>query len=62
MLERKWNVLALSDTKVKEKSECKFRRVCGVVSGCAREGVVLLRIKRFLDGVVEYREVSARLT
>ena len=33
----------------------------GVVNGHAREGVALLLSKWVLDGVVEYRMVSARL-
>ena len=58
MLERKWNVLALSETKEKGKSECKFgsvvERVFGVVNRRAREGVALLLNKRVLEGVVGY--------
>ena len=50
---------------MKGKGECIFGsvvgRVSGVVEGRAREGVVLLLSKRMLEGVVEYREVSARL-
>ena len=50
---------------MKIKGECISRsvvgRVSGVVNGRAREGVALLLSKRVLEGVVEYREVSARL-
>ena len=65
MIERKLNVLALSETKVKRKGERIFGsvvgRVSGVVDGHAREEVVLLLSKQVLEGAVDYREVSARL-
>ena len=35
-------------------------RVSGVVNGHAKEGVAFLLSKRVLEGVVEYKEVSAR--
>ena len=58
---RKLDVLALSETKVKRTGECIFGRVSGVVNGRASEGVGLLLSKRVLEGVVEYRKMSARL-
>ena len=64
MLERKLQVLAFIETKMKGK-ECNFEsvvgRVSGVVNGRAREGVALLLGKRVQEGVVEYRELSDRL-
>ena len=57
-LERKLTVLALSETKVKGKGECKFgsavRRVSGVVNGRARKDVVSHLSNQVLDGVVKY--------
>ena len=57
--------LAVSETKVKGKGERIFGslvgRLSGVVNGHARKVVALLLNKRVLEGVVEYREVSARL-
>ena len=65
MLEQNLVVLALSETKVKGKGARIFRsvvgRVSGVVKGNAREGVALHLSKRWLEGVVEYSEVSAWL-
>ena len=58
MLERKLEVLALSETKVKGKGERIFGSVVGresgVVNGHAREGVALLLSKRVLEGAIEY--------
>ena len=44
-VERKSDVLALSETKMKGKGECIFGRVV------AREGVALLLSKRVLEGL-----------
>ena len=56
MLERKWDVLALSETKVKGRGELIFGRIVGRVSGevngHTRERDVLLLSKRVLEGVV----------
>ena len=50
---------------MKGKGECifgsGFGRVPGEVNGRAREGIALLLSKHVLEGVEEYREVSARL-
>ena len=65
MFERKLNVLALSETKVKGNGKRIFGSVVGRVSGVVnehcRERVALLLTKRVLEGFVDYREVSARL-
>ena len=63
--ERKLDVLALSETKMKGKGEREFGsvngRVSGVVRGRAREGVALLLSTDVLNSVVEWKEVSSRL-
>ena len=63
--ERKLDVLALCETKMKGKGEREFGEVIGRVSGVergrAKEGVALLLRKWMLDKVVEWKEVSSRL-
>ena len=55
---------ALSETKLKGKSEVMFGEVVGRVSGVAvgtvREGVALLLSGRLMRCVVEWKEVSSR--
>ena len=64
MLERKFVVLALSETKVKGKGECRFgsvvERVSGVENERAKEELALLLSKQVLDRVEQYWKVSAR--
>ena len=59
------DVLALSETKMKGKGECKFGdvvgRKSGVMNGRAREGVALLVSDRVREKVVEWKEVSSRV-
>ena len=63
--ERKLDVLALSETKMKGKGEVTFGemtgRVSGVERGRAREGVALLLSEWMVSKVVEWKEVSSRL-
>ena len=63
--ERKLDVLALSETKMKGKGECEFGsvrgRLSGVARGRAREGVALLLSAEVLKCAVEWKEVSSRL-
>ena len=63
--ERKYDVLALSETKMKGKGECQFGcvsgRRSGVDRGRAREGVAILVSARVLQCVQEWKEVSSRL-
>ena len=63
--ERKLDVLALSETKMKGKGESVFGavkgRISGVMNGRAREGVGLLLSERLMACVVEWKEVSSRL-
>lgn len=65
MLERKIDVLALSETKIKGRGEVMFGNVRGRVSGVevgrAREGVALLVSEWLERKVVEWKEVSSRL-
>lgn len=62
---RKYGVLALNETKMKGKGECKFGSVngrrSGVDGGRAREGVVILMSEEVRECVVECKELSARL-
>ena len=63
--DRKLDVLALSETKMKGKGESVFGavkgRISGVMNGRAREGVGLLLSERLMACVVEWKEVSSRL-
>ena len=63
--DRKLDVLALSETKMKGKGESVFGavkgRISGVMNGRAREGVGLLLSERLMTCVVEWKEVSSRL-
>ena len=56
-LRRRFDVCALSETKLKGKGEVMF----GEVVGRAREGVALLLSGRLMRCVVEWKEVSSRL-
>ena len=64
-LRRRFDVCALSETKLKGKGEVMFGevvcRVSGVAVGRAREGVALLLSGRLMRCVVEWKEVSSRL-
>ena len=64
-LRRRFDVCALSETKLKGKGEAMFGEVVGRVSGLAgvraREGVALLMSGRLLRCVVEWTVVSSRL-
>ena len=55
-LRRRFDVCALSETKLKGKGE-----VVGFAVGRVREGVVLLLSGRLMRCVVEWKEVSSRL-
>ena len=63
--ERKLDVLALSETKMKGKGESVFGavkgRISGVMNGRAREGVGMLLSERVMACVVEWKEVCSRL-
>ena len=64
-LRRRFDVHALSETKLKAKCEVRFGEVVGRVSGVAvgraREGVTLLLSGRLMRCVVEWKEVSSKL-
>ena len=64
-LRRRFDVCALSETKLKGKGEVMFGEVVGRVSGVAvgraREGVALLLSGRLMRCVAEWKEVSSRL-
>ena len=61
-LRRRFDVCALSETKLKGKGEVTlFGEVSGVAAGRAREGVALLLSGRLMRCVVEWKEVSSRL-
>ena len=64
-LRRRFDVCALSETKLKEKDEVIFGKVVGRVSGVAggraREGVALVLSGWLMRCVVEWKEVSSRL-
>ena len=64
-LRRRFDVCALSETRLKGKGEVMFGEVVGRVSGVAvgraREGVALLLSERLMRCVVEWKEVSSRL-
>ena len=64
-LRRRFDVCALSETKLKGKGEVMFGKVVGRVSGVAvgraRKGVALLLSGRLMRCVVEWKEVSSRL-
>ena len=64
-LRQRFDVCALSKTKLKGKGEVMFGevvgRVSGVAGGRAREGVALLLSGRLMRCVVEWKEVSSRL-
>ena len=61
----KFNVCALSETKLKGKGEVMFGEVVGRMSGVAvgraREGVALLLSGGLMRCAVEWKEVSSRL-
>ena len=61
----RFDVCALSETKLKGKSEVMFGevvgRVSGVVVGRARKVVALLLSGQLMRCVVEWKEVSSRL-
>ena len=63
-LTRRFDVCALSETKLKGRGEVMFEevvgRVSGVAEGRAREGVALLLREWLLRCLVEWREVSFR--
>ena len=59
-LRRRFDVCALSETKLKGKGEV-VGRVSGVAVGRAREGVALLLSGRLMRCVVEWKEVSSKL-
>ena len=58
--DRKLDVLALSETKMKGKGESVFGamkgRISGVMNGRAREGVGLLLSERLMACVVEWKK------
>ena len=62
---RKMDVLALSETKLRGKGECKFGSVIGRFSGVkrgrGREGVAILVSEEIGKRVVEWKEVSSRI-
>ena len=62
---RKLDMLALSETKIKGNGERKFDNVIGICSGVergrAREGVAILMSERMKQKLVEWKEVSSRL-
>ena len=62
---RNFDVLALSETKLKGRGQvkfgCMYGRVSGITRGRAREGVALLLKEELLQHVVEWREVSSRI-
>ena len=64
-LRQRFDVCALSETKLKGKGEVMFGevvgRVSGVAAGRAREGVSLLLSGGLMRCVVEWKEVSSRL-
>ena len=64
-LGRKFDVCAISETKLKGKGEVMFGevvgRVSGVAGGRAREGLALLLSVWLMRCVVEWKEVSSRL-
>ena len=64
-LRRRFDVCALSETKMKGKCEVIFGevvgRVFGVAGGMAREGVAMLLSGWLMRCVVEWKEVSPRL-
>ena len=64
-VERKMDILALCETKMKGKGEAEFGevkgRISGVERGRAREGVAMLLSERMKRRVVEWKEVSSRL-
>ena len=64
-LRQRFDVCALSETKLKGKGEVMFGevvgRVSGVAGGRAREGVALLLSGWLMRCVVEWKEASSRL-
>ena len=64
-LRRRFDVCALSETKLKGKGEVMFGEAVGRVSGIAvfraSEGVALLLSGRLMRCVVEWKEVPSRL-
>ena len=60
-LKLRFDVCALSETKLKGKGEVIFGELVGRVSGVAREGVALLLSEWLMRCVVEWKEVSSRL-
>ena len=66
MCERKLDVLALSETKLKGKGEISFGEVKGRKSGVrertrAKEGVAVLLSQEMWESVIECKEVNSRL-
>ena len=66
MNDRGYDVLALSETKLKGKGEIDWEGVKGIKSGIvgrerAREGVLVLLSERFWKNVREYKEVNSRI-
>ena len=59
-LRRRFDVCALSETKLKGEGEV-VGRVSGVAVGRAREGVAPLLSGRLMRCVVEWKEASSRL-
>ena len=64
-VERNYDVLALSETKIKGVGEHSFGKILGRVSGVrrgrAKEGVAILISKRMQEYVVGWKEVSSRI-
>ena len=64
-INRRMDVLALNETKMKGKGEVDFGRmkgrVSGVMGGRGREGVAILLSEWLMKLVVEWKEVSSRL-
>ena len=64
-LKRRFDVCALSETKLKGKDEVIFGeavgRVSGISGGRAREGMALLLSGWLIRCLVEWKEVSSRL-
>ena len=60
-LRRRFDVCALSKSKLKGKGEVMFGEMVGRVSGVARAGVALLLSGWLMRCVVEWKEVSSRL-
>ncbi len=63
LFEKRLDVLALSETKMKGKGETVFVNVCGrrlgVKRGRAKEGVTLLVSPEVQNNMIEWKEVSS---